>query len=319
MSKSLSTCIFNKLLWGLKMSELWNFYTREETDRQYNPTLWTRRLPTDDLLPSHIDFTNTKSESYRDKISDKLQTVTFGENEYAGEIDVFRPEGVPDDAPIVIYIHGGWWQWFSKEQFSFLAEPFNKKGMAVYMPGYLLAQDWDNDRPMESIVKQLEYAVASILREAYEKNTQAIYLIGHSAGGHLVTVLRQTDWSQYDLPKGAEKKIKSVFSLAGLFDIRFLLDSFINDEIKMTLESAQAVSPQLFAKPKNDLCPLHLILPEYDTAEFFRQTKEYQDKLLEEKQTCHLKVLYEKDHLTIIEHLIDDDDELLNYILKHME
>ncbi len=131
-------------------------------------------------------------------------------------------------------------------------------------------------------------------------------------------MLRQTDWSQYDLPNGAEEKIKSVFSLAGLFDIRFLLDSFINDEINMTLKSAEAVSPQLLAKPKNDLCPLHLILPEYDTAEFFRQTKQYQDKLLEEKQTCHLKVVHEKDHLTIIEHLINDDDELLNYILKHM-
>ena len=121
------------------MSELWNFYTREETDRQYNPTLWTRRLPTDDLLPSHIEFTNSKSESYRKKLGDKFQTITFGDNEYAGEIDVFRPEGVSNDASIVIYIHGGWWQWFSKEQFSFLAEPFNNKGMAVYMPSYHLA------------------------------------------------------------------------------------------------------------------------------------------------------------------------------------
>ena len=301
------------------MSELWNFFTREETDRQYNPTLWTRRLPTDDLLPAHIDFTTSRSDTYRERMRDSMQTLAFGENEYEGEMDVFRPDGVSDDAPIMIYIHGGWWQWFSKEQFSFLAEPFNQRGMAVYMPGYRMAQDWDNNKPMESIVKQMEYAVAAILQEACDKGASAVYLMGHSAGGHLVTMLWQTDWSGYDLPDGAEEKIKAVFSLAGLFDIRFLLDSFVNDEIKMSPESAAAVSPQLLPKPEGDLCPLHLILPELDTAEFFRQTKEYQDKLLGEGNTCHLHVLHNKDHLTIIEHLINDGDEHLSYLLKNMK
>ncbi len=248
----------------------------------------------------------------------QFQTVAFGDQEYAGEMDVFRPNGIPEDAPIVIYIHGGWWQWFSKEQFSYLAEPFNQKGMAVYLPGYRMAQDWENNAPMESIVKQMEMAVAAILKEACEKEVKSVYLIGHSAGGQLVTLLWQTDWSQYELPIAAEEKIKSVFSLAGLFDIRFLVDSFVNDEIKMTLESAATVSPQLMARSPRKLCPIHLLLPEHDTAEFFRQTKEYQQKLLLEDQYCHLHVLKNKDHLTIIEDLIKPGDENLSYILKQM-
>ncbi|MFC5046529.1 alpha/beta hydrolase [Aquimarina hainanensis] len=300
------------------MKELWNFFSREQTDHQYNPTLWTRRLPTDDLLPNHIDITTKNSNAYRKKMGNHLQTIPFGNDEYLGEMDVFRPENVSENAPIVVYIHGGWWQWFSKEQFSFLAEPFNKKGMAVYMPGYRMAQDWSNDKPMESIVRQMEAAVATILQEAYDKNSQAVYLVGHSAGGHLVTMLHKTDWSKYNLPDEASNKIKSIFSLAGLFDIRFLLDSYVNDEIKMSLESAKTVSPQLLDNTKTALCPIHLILPEFDTAEFFRQTKEYQDKLLEEKQKCHLYVIQNRDHLTIIENMIQEKDELFGYILKHM-
>ncbi|MTI30425.1 alpha/beta hydrolase [Xanthovirga aplysinae] len=300
------------------MKELWNFYSRKETDRQYNPTLWTRRLPTADLLPSHIDFTTRRSNEYRKKMGEQLKTISFGKDQHAGNIDVFRTQNVSEDAPMVVYIHGGWWQWFSNDQFSFLAEPFNKKGMAVYMPAYRLAQDWDNGKPMESIVKQMEYAVATILKEACDKGSQAVYLVGHSAGGHLVSMLHKTDWSQYNLPKEAQKKVKAVFSLAGLFDLRFLLDSFVNDEIKMSLESAEAVSPQLLGGSKKTLCPIHLILPEFDTAEFFRQTKEYQDKLLEEGQKCHLHVVHNRDHLTIIENMINDHDELLDYIFKQM-
>lgn len=302
------------------MSEFWNAFTREQTDKQYNPTLWTQRLPTDDLLPAHIAFTTGRSDSYRTQMGDRLQTVEFGADEFVGSMDIFRPGSVAGDAPIIVYIHGGWWQWFSKEQFSFLAEPFNKRGLAVYMPGYRMAQDWDNDTPMESIQKQMELATAAVLREAVERQSSGVYLIGHSAGGHLVTLLRETDWNQYGLPDGAQEKLKGVFSLAGLFDIRPLVDSFINDEIKMSAASAEAVSPYLRASSTDrPRCPLHLLVPEFDTPEFFRQTKEYQDKLLKAGQPCRFHLANDRDHLDIIENLVNQEDEVLNYVLHHID
>ena len=303
------------------MTEYWNAFTREQTDEQYNPTLWTRRLPTDDLLPAHIAFTRDNSDRYRNTMGDQLQAIHFGEDEFAGTIDMFRPDNVQNDAPIVVYIHGGWWQWFSKEQFSYLAEPFNRHGFAVYMPGYRLAQDWKNATPMESIVKQMEYATAAVLKEAVERGSPAVYLMGHSAGGQIVTLLRHTDWHKiFNLPDAAQQKLKAIFSLAGLFDIRPLVNSFINDGINMSQGSAEAVSPQLMPSSTIDnCCPVHLALPEFDTPEFFRQTKEYQNKLLKSEQPCHLKVLNNRDHLDLIEKLIEDNDELLQYLLNHMD
>lgn len=301
------------------MTALWNFFSREQTDLQYNPTLWTKRLPADDLLPLHVDLTTNRSTDYRRRIGNRLQVVSYGENEFVGEMDVFHSENAQSDSPIVVYIHGGWWQWFSKEQFSFLAEPFNKKGMKVYMPGYRLAQNWNNGQPMESIVKQMEYAVAHALMDAVNSETKDVFLIGHSAGGQLVTMLHDINWQKYGLAERIEEKIKSIYSLAGLFDLRFLLDSFVNDEINMTLESASAVSPQLQSWSKRQLCPIHLILPEFDTAEFFRQTKEFHNKLLDDEKVSHLKVMSNRDHLDLIENLVNEDDQLLNYILDDME
>ncbi|USD20733.1 alpha/beta hydrolase [Microbulbifer variabilis] len=252
------------------MNEYWNSFTREKTDEQYNPTLWNHRLPPEKLLPAHVEFTESHSSNYRQAIKGGLQTVSFGEGELSGSMDIFRPENVAEDAPIVIYIHGGWWQWFSKEQFSFLAEPFNRKGIAVYMPGYRMAQDWNNGVPMESIVKQTQYAMAKVLKEAELRGTSAVYLVGHSAGGQLVGMLHQTDWSQFDISKSTQDKFKGAFSLAGLFDIRPLVNSFVNDTINMSMESAEKVSPQLMLlREGRKLCPLHLIVPEFDTPEFF--------------------------------------------------
>ena len=86
------------------------------------------------------------------------------------------------------------------------------------------------------------------------------------------------------------------------------------------MDSALQVSPQLMEINQGDtLCPLHLIVPEFDTPEFFRQTKEYQDKLLKAGQTCYLKLANNRDHLDIVERLIDDADDVLNYMLEQMD
>ncbi|WP_444931889.1 alpha/beta hydrolase [Microbulbifer sp. SSSA002] len=302
------------------MNEFWYSFNREKTDQQYNPTLWTRRLPTDLLLPSHAEFTGSRSEAYRKAVKAGLHTASFGEGDLSGSMDVFRPNDVSENAPIVIYIHGGWWQWFSKEQFSFLAEPFNKKGFAVYMPGYRMAPDWENDTPMESIVTQMQWAVASVLKEAEAKEAPSVYLLGHSAGGQLAALLHQTDWSQFGVSASAQSKLKGVFSLAGLFDIRPLVNSFVNDAINMSMESAEKVSPQLLESGVDTTaCPLHLIVPEFDTPEFFRQTKEYQEKMLKMDKPCHFRLANNRDHLDLIERLVDDSDEVLTYMLEHMQ
>lgn len=299
--------------------EFWYAFDRETTDQQYNPTLWARRVPSDALLPAHIELTRERSLSYRENPQTNLQTIHYGQGEHSGSMDVFRPESIRDDAPVVVYIHGGWWQWFSKEQFSFLAEPFNKNGIAVYMPGYRMAQNWDNDTPMESIVSQMEEAVATVLAEAEEKGSRAVYLAGHSAGGQLVAMLHQTDWNRFGLSESAQQRLKGMFSLAGLFDLRPLVDSFVNDAINMSMASAARVSP-LLQPPKQSgrLCPLHLLVPEYDTPEFFRQTKEYQHKLLEAGQLCRFQLINDRDHLDIIEKMVEEDDEAFMYIMQHM-
>jgi len=298
------------------MSEFWHSFSREENDRQYNPTLWTKRLPTDELLPAHIAFTGEKSALYRDK---GVDTLEFGEDEFSGTIDVFHPHPIPKNAPVVVYIHGGWWQWFSKEQFSYLAEPFNNQGFAVYMPGYRMAPDWENNAPMESIVRQMQYALAAILKQAEQNAAPAVYLVGHSAGGQLVTMLQHTNWSRFNVSDTAVKKLKGIFSLAGLYDIRPLVDSFVNDEINMSLTSAASVSPQLLPPvvPEHE-CPVHLLLPEFDTPEFFRQTKEYQQKLLSEGHSCYLRLAENRDHLDIIEKMTEGDDDVMNYLISNM-
>ncbi|WP_299007159.1 alpha/beta hydrolase [uncultured Shewanella sp.] len=291
-------------------------------DYQLNPTLWTPRITPNECIPAHITFCESHSKAYKESLKDnELYSIPYSYRGMKENIDVFRPNHIPNNATIIVYIHGGWWQWFSKDMFSYIAKPFNHAGAAVYIPAYTLAQNWTNDDPMGSIAKQLEYAMLEIFKEAEKKGAKKIVLVGHSAGGQLVSLLRNIDWqSQYGVSKAVVNLLSSAFSLAGLFDLTELVNSYINDEIGMTQEQAQSVSPLLHSKASDDrdLPPLYLVLPEYDTAEFFRQTKEYQQRLIKQNEQCRMKVLDGKDHVSMIESLIDTNDELFQYILKRL-
>lgn len=295
---------------------------REVHDYQFNPAFWTPRIDPDDFVPSHVEYATGRSEAYRGQLSEdgEFRTITYGSGAMEQRMDVFRPLALDGNASIVVYIHGGWWQWFSKDMFSYVAEPFNRAGYAVYMPGYTLAQDWHNDSPMESIVEQLELAIVKVFEEAEATSAKDVILVGHSAGGHLVSLLRKTDWTQkYGIPGEVARRLSSVFSLAGLFDLRPLVNSYVNDEIGMTRESAERVSPMHVPPNGARQYPaLHLILPEFDSAEFFRQTKEYQQKLLMDHEKCHLKVLVQRDHISMIESIVNEGDELMTHMLDHM-
>lgn len=302
------------------MSELWTVFSREETDVQYSPPLWAKRPDQDDLLPQHIEMTNSRSEIYREQIGSGLSTLKYGRGELAGEIDVLRPKSLPAGAPTIIYIHGGWWQWFCKEQFSFLAEPFNKSGMAVYMPGYKLADQWEPGTAITQIARQMESALSVMLMEAFANRSSGVYIVGHSAGGHLAALLQMVDFDSYGIPVEARRLLKGIFSIAGLFDVRPLVNSFVNDAIEMNMATAASISPYCVdtGLPKagfpEALCPVHLILPEHDTPEFFRQTKEYQGKLLRAGLDCRVKLAENRDHLDVIERLPEPSDGVFTYI-----
>lgn len=299
-------------------------FNREFSDAQYNPTLWTPRLATDELLPAHIKYTQTASDHYRNQINAGMSQRQFGQGHYAGEMDVFRPAQLNDDAPMVIYVHGGWWQWFNKEQFSFLAEPFNQHHCAVYMPGYRLAQDWpthsdasESSIGIAAIIEQMRWAVAELLIEAEQRQSKGVYLLGHSAGGHLISLLRETHWSDYRVSPAQAGYLKAAISLAGLFDLAPLVNSFVNDEIGMSINNAKALSPiNLTPNPEAQNCPLHLVVPEHDSPEFFRQAKEYQYKLIKAGHSCHLSIGNNRDHLDIIERLNQPNDDQFQALLN---
>ncbi|MCW5770029.1 MAG: alpha/beta hydrolase, partial [Rhodospirillaceae bacterium] len=96
----------------------------------------------------------------------------------------FFPAGA--DAPLIVFIHGGYWRALDKSIFSFVAKPFLDAGCAVALTNYGLAPQF----PLEEIVAQSNRSIAFLAREARSLGIDAsrIFVAGHSAGAHLAAM-----------------------------------------------------------------------------------------------------------------------------------
>src|SRR3954469_4170970 len=121
--------------------------------------------------------------------SPAMRELAYGEG--AGErLDVFPARRA--GSPVLVYIHGGYWRALGKRDQSFVAPPFVDAGAMVVLPGYALCPAVSIDH----IVLQLVRALGWVHRHAHEfgGDAQRIVVAGHSAGGHLATMLLACDW-----------------------------------------------------------------------------------------------------------------------------
>ncbi|MEZ5646569.1 MAG: alpha/beta hydrolase [Burkholderiaceae bacterium] len=168
----------------------------------------------------------------------------------AGEtLDVFpaRPAKNGGLAPVLVFIHGGYWRSLDKADHSFVAEHFARQGVCVVVPNYALCPAVS----VTDICLQMVRAVAWVYRnvEVHGGDPSRITVAGHSAGGHLAAMLVSALWPQVaaDLPVSV---VRNALSISGLFDLEPLRHTpFVRDSLRLTSDEARKVSPAGFGAP----------------------------------------------------------------------
>lgn len=157
--------------------------------------------------------------------------IVYGKGERQ-RLDIFRPEG--DIRGLVVFVHGGYWRAFDKSSWSHLAGGAIGRGWAVAVPSYDLA-------PTVSI-SEITLQIGVAIEKAASMISGPIRLTGHSAGGHLVTRMICRD---SPLARAPRKRIDRVVSISGLHDLRPLLKTKMNDDLRLREAEAVAESAAL--------------------------------------------------------------------------
>jgi arylformamidase len=173
-------------------------------------------------------------------------------------LDIFWP-GPARDAPIAMFIHGGYWSALDKSFGSHLAVGLLAHGVAVAMPSYDLCPQVT----LAELTEQLRAAAEFLWR----RHARRLLVCGHSAGGHLAAMLMATDWPARDLPPHLAA---AGLSLSGLFDLAPLVQTSINGALRLTDAEARCLSPLLLPPPG---LKLHAAVGAQEGPEYIRQSR----------------------------------------------
>lgn len=244
---------------------------------------------------SHLQKWATASAHTRDNASCVLD-VPYGDGP-SETLDIF-PTQAPQ-APVLVYLHGGYWRALDKSDHSFVAPAFTAAGAMVVVPNYALAPAVS----VEDITLQMARALEWTWRHAAEHggDPSRITVVGHSAGGHLAAMMLSCRWKQLadDLPA---QLVQGALSLSGLYDLEPIRHTpFLQADLRLTPASVKRLSPAFFPRPKGKLVTLVGAL---ESEEFLRQNQLIRD-VWGPTAVPVCEAVPGADHFTILRELVD--------------
>jgi arylformamidase len=131
-------------------------------------------------------------------------------------------------APCIVFIHGGYWQRNSKDQFANLIAGPYARGWAAALPGYTLAPDASLSEIVAEINAALDWLAAN--GPAHGIGGKVV-LSGWSAGGHLTALCL------------GHRRVSAGLAISGLHELGPIRDTYLNEKLRLTDEEIAALSP----------------------------------------------------------------------------
>lgn len=216
------------------------------------------------------------------------------------KFDLFLPEGTPKG--LVVFVHGGYWMALDNSYWSHLAGGAVAHGHAVAMPSYTLCPDMR----LSEIVTEIGAAIgkAAALVEG------PIMLAGHSAGGHLVS---RMICATTPVPPALRLRIRNVVSISGVHDLRPLMNTSMNQTLRIDEAEALTESPALL-KPM-DGARITCWAGGAERAEFLRQNALLANIWTGLGATTSAVIEPDRHHFNVIDGLADPDHPLTRTLL----
>ena len=264
----------------------WPQMTAPELTAAYSPST----MVGGDLAPFIEDYITQSAAGYA--TVGPVQTLTYGRKP-AQTIDVAMPLRA-SGAPLHVFIHGGYWQELSKKESFFAASGTLRQGIGFAALDYTLAPQASIDEIVAEVVAALRHLRAEA--ETLGADPERIVLSGSSAGAHLAAMAC--------IELDAEEQPAGLILLSGIYDLRPLLNIYVNDALGMTKDDALRNSPNL--REISAFPPSVIAWAENDTDEFSRQSRQFARTLQQAGQEVHMLEVASRNHFDIVHDLTGD-------------
>ena len=192
------------------------------------------------------------------------------------------------DAPVAVFLHGGYWQALDKDWFSGLAPALLARGVSLAIPSYDLCPAVR----LGTILRQVRSAVERVR----ERTGVRPVVFGHSAGGHMAACML------------SEGRASAAVAISGVFDLAPLIPTSLNKALDLDDREAAALSP-IHRPVPNGSTPggtvLDCLVGADESPEFLRQSRMMADHWGRQGVETRYEALPGLSHFTVLDPLFD--------------
>jgi arylformamidase len=212
-------------------------------------------------------------------------------------VDLFLPER-DSGSHLTVFIHGGYWQLFEPALFHHMARGVNAHGIPMAIIGYDLAPG----ATLAEIVEQTKRACVFLWR-SYRRR---LVLTGHSAGGHLTACMVAAKWEA----AGADiaDLVSAGLAISGVFELSPLLQTTMNEKLKLDEGSARQLSPIYWRPPSG--ATIDAWVGGAESEEFIRQSEVFAETWRAKGANARSEIVDGANHFTVIHALADPDSPM---------
>ena len=219
--------------------------------------------------------------------------------------------GAGPGAPVLLFIHGGYWRAMDKSDYSFIADAFQPAGATTVVINYDLCPTVTLDTIIEQSNRSIAWTFRNIAQ--YGGDPERLYVSGNSAGGHLTAMALAHDWEAEGLPADI---IKGAAPITGVMDCEPVLDITVNEEVRLEPEAARRLSP-LHNPPRRAL-PLLVAVGGAEPRLWIKMSEDYAALCREHGIECEYLEMPGHDHFDISRAVGDPESPLSRAMLRMM-
>src|ERR1700742_550542 len=142
-------------------------------------------------------------------------------------------------APCLVFIHGGYWQRNTREDFACFAEGVLAHGWSMALPGYTLAPEATLTEIVDEIRRAIDWLAADGVKHGI--GAGPIVVSGWSAGGHLTAMA-------LDHPR-----VAAGLAISGIYELAPIRDTYLDEKLRLTDAEIATLSPLRLAAVQKTL------------------------------------------------------------------
>jgi len=274
-------------------------------EREYSPSSCIDDIKV--FITQYIEQSRTVTELAQQNDS-LMADLSYGQHPEQ-LLDLYLPLIQNDNnRKLQVYIHGGYWQELTKAESSFAATNFQQQGCHFAVLDYALAPNATLSEIVEQVRQAIDWLAKNAEQLGYDSNQ--IYLSGSSAGAHLAMMALQTNGEP-----NAGSMVQGICAVSGIYDLLPLVDTYVNDAIKMDVAEAQKNSPIALPLPRQ---PVIMAFGQHETSEFIRHSAMIAEKIVRNGNEVSCRQIARRNHFDVILDLAEPTSWLCKQVFAQM-